>query len=570
MSAPLRALIVEDSEDDALLLIRELEKGGYEVTYERVETQTAMSAALDLHSWGIIFADYTMPEFSGTEALRVVQDKGLDVPFIFVSGTMGEDVAVSAMKTGAHDYIMKSNLKRLIPAVQRELREAKIRQDHRRAEETIYYLAYYDPLTSLPNRSLLLDRLQQAVLSGQRKNQPVAFMLLDIDRFSEINDTLGYHCGDRVLQQVGTLLKELLRKPDTVSRLEGDEFAVLLPTLEDTAHVDVVIQKILKALETPFMIEGLPISVEVSLGVAFSPDHGKDADTLMQHADVAMHTAKKTGSAYAVYTPEQYHYSPRRLVLMGELRGAIDGNQLLLHYQPKISLKTSSCIGLEALVRWQHPVHGFIPPDQFIGPSELTGLILPLTRWVFDAAQRQCLILEQEGKGVPVSINVSARSLFDRTLPDQLQALITAVGGTAGQIEFEITESAIMADPTHALEIILRLKEMGIRFAIDDFGMGYSSLSYLKRLPVEELKIDKSFILGMATDAQDAVIVRSTIDLAHNMGLEVVAEGVEDQETWNRLVVLGCDTAQGYFMSRPLPAKELIRWLNESPWGLKK
>lgn len=569
MGAPLRVLIVEDSEDDTALLLRELQRGGYDTIHERVDTPEAMNTALDRQNWDIVFGDYSMPHFNGIAALKLLRGRGFDMPFIFVSGTIGEDAAVAAMKNGAHDYIMKGNMKRLVPAVERELREAKMRQEHKQAEEMVQHMAYYDTLTGLPNRNMLYDRLLNAIRTDAAEGKPMALLLMDLDRFKEINNTLGHHRGDLVLQQVGLRLKRVLFEPDVVARLGGDEFAVLLPRLAVVEHINIVVQKILKALEAPFTIENIPIAVEASIGIALYPDHGGNPDSLLQRADVAMYAAKQTGSGYVIYDAKVDQHSPRRLALMGELRHAIDGNQLILHYQPKIDLRTNHVSGVEALIRWQHPQYGFIPPDQFIVPAEQTGLIEPLTQWVLNTALRQCKAWHQAGLSITVSVNLSARNLHHPQLPDQVTDLLQNYGIAASQLVVEITESAIMVDPVHAMETLKRLNKIGVRISIDDFGTGYSSLGYLKRLPVQEIKIDKSFVMDMGTDEDDTVLVISIINLAHNLGLKVVAEGVEKQEIWEQLAAFGCDAAQGYFWSRPLPPAELTRWLGESPYGLK-
>ncbi|HEY4485853.1 MAG TPA: EAL domain-containing protein [Nitrospiria bacterium] len=567
MAKPLRVLIVEDSENDADLLLRELRRGGYEPAHERVDTAEAMNASLNRQVWDIAFGDYSMPHFNGVAALKLLRGKGFDIPFIFVSGTIGEDTAVEAMKNGANDYIMKGNLKRLIPAVERELREAEMRRAHTEAEKIIQHMAYYDTLTGLPNRNMLYDRLLNTIRINTDADKPFALLLMDLDQFKEINDTLGHHRGDLLLQQVGLRLQAALRPSDTVARLGGDEFAVMLP-LSGSGDAELVAQKVMTALEPPFMIEGLPVAVEASIGIAIYPDHGANPDSLMQRADVAMYAAKKTGSGSIIYDAKHDRHSPRRLALMGELRQAIEQNQLFLHYQPKIDIKTRRVIGVEALARWKHSEHGFIPPDEFIPPAEQTGLIKPLTLWIFNKAQRQCLAWRREGRPLTMSVNLSARNLLDPHLPDQLAKLLQTSSGAPEGLELEITESAFMADPGRALESIIRLRTLGIRFSIDDFGIGYSSLAYLKKLPVDSIKIDKSFVINMAGNQNDAVIVRSTIDLAHNLGLKVIAEGVENQDIWDRLSALGCDEAQGYYMARPMPAEELTRWLDESPWGL--
>ena len=562
--------MIEDSEDDALLVVRELKRADYDPIIKRVETPAAMNKALTDQAWDIVLCDYEMPKFNASDALALIQKSGLDLPLIIVSGTVGEDLTVAAMKNGAQDYVLKNDLTRLVPAVEREIREVKVRREREQAERTIKYLAFYDPLTALPNRIQLLERLQTAIVDGRQGKHPVALLLVDLDRFKDINDTLGHHHGDILLYQVGSRLKRVLFEPDFVSRLGGDEFAVLLPRLAAAGHITTVIQKIMKALEAPFAIENLPIAVEASIGVALYPDHGADAEMLFQRADVAMYEAKRTGSGYAVYATELDRHSPRRLALMGALRQAIEQNQLRLHYQPKVSLTTGRTIGVEALVRWQHPEYGFISPDQFIGPAEQTGLIGPLTQWVLNTAMSDDQAWCRAGKPLAMSINLSARNLHDSRLPGQLAELMRACGGSPQRLELEITESAIMTDPVRAMEILLKVHETGVRFSIDDFGTGYSSLAYLKKLPVDAIKIDKAFVINMVKDPNDAVIVRSTVELGHNMGIKVGAEGVENKETYQRLVELGCDDAQGYYMGRPLPFDDLNRWLDESPWGIKR
>ena len=569
MSKRLRVLMVEDSENDALLLLRGLSRGGFEPEFERVETSEAMAAALTGRPWDIIISDYAMPHFSGLAALKVLKQSGLDLPFILVSGTIGEDVAVQAMKAGAQDYVMKGNLQRLTTAIERELREVEVRRERKQAEEWLKYLAQYDPLTDLPNRNLLYERLEQALVSHDHESKSVALMLMDLDHFKEINDTMGHQTGDLVLQEAGRRLQGTLRNEDTVARLGGDEFGVLLPGLDEESAT-LAAGKLVKTLEPPFVIGELTLDVPASIGIAFFPKHGTDKDTLFRRADVAMYLAKQSANSYAIYSPERDSYSPARLALIAELPRAIDKQQLFLAYQPKIDFVTGTIIGVEALSRWQHPKLGLIPPDQFIPMAERTGFIKLLTMWGLQTALSQADFWLQQGLGVPVSVNLSTRILHDGHFPDQVAQLLDSHGIGPAQLELEITESAIMADPAHALDILTRLSRMGVALSIDDFGTGYSSLAYLKKLPVNAVKIDKSFVLQLIKDQSDAQIVRSTIDLAHNLGLKVIAEGVENRETWDRLLAFGCDEAQGYYMSVPLPATEMTNWLCESVWGLVK
>jgi diguanylate cyclase (GGDEF)-like protein len=407
------------------------------------------------------------------------------------------------------------------------------------------------------------DRIGQAIRQADRELVPAALLLLDLDRFKEVNDTLGHHYGDQLLVQVGQRLQAALRESDTVARLGGDEFAVLLPRIATGEGAVAVASKLQDALQEPFPLDGLNLEVEASIGLAAYPEHGGDPDELLQHADIAMYVAKETHAGFVLFDPKHDQHSPRRLVLLGELRRAIDQQQLVLHYQPKIDAHSSQILGVEALVRWQHPDHGLIPPAEFIPLAERTGLIGPLTHYVLNAALRQCNAWRQAGDELAVAVNVSARRLLDLEFPDEIAGLLARWEVPARLLVVEITESTIMADPTHAIQILGRLNAMGVELSIDDFGTGYSSMAYLKSLPVHELNIDRSFVSKMTSNTSDAVIVRSTVDLGRNLGLRVVAEGVEDSVTLQELDALGCDAVQGYYISRPVPADGLIRWLEQ-------
>jgi diguanylate cyclase (GGDEF)-like protein len=432
------------------------------------------------------------------------------------------------------------------------------------------YQALHDDLTSLPNRVLLHDRVHQAILTGDREKALVAVMLMDLDRFKEVNDTLGHHAGDVLLKQIGPRLRSVLRESDTIARLGGDEFAVLLPNVADKSAAAQVADKIKRALDLPFEIQGLRLNIEASIGIAFSPEHGRDVETLMQRADVAMYVAKGTRSGYAIYTTEQDRHSPNRLALVGQIRTALDKEEIELYYQPKADLLTGDIKGVEALIRWHHPERGLMFPDEFIPMTENTGLIEPLTLYVLEAAIKQCRVWQEADLDMTMAVNISARSLLDSQLPDQIERLLRKWGLRPGSLRLELTESSIMEDPVRALGVLDRLSEKGIGIALDDFGTGYSSLSYLKRLPVNELKIDKSFVMNMTSDEDDAVIVRSTIELGRNLGLEVVAEGVESEDHWHHLAELGCDTAQGYYLSRPIAAGEFMQWLRQREKSLEQ
>ena len=445
---------------------------------------------------------------------------------------------------------------------------AIVRDITNRKEQTaaLRYQALHDALTDLPNRTLLSDRLGQAILTAQRQERMLALLIMDLNRFKEINDTLGHHIGDLVLQEVAKRMRAVLRESDTVARLGGDEFAVLLPEA-DSEKAAVAATKILKGLELPFTLEGRTLDIGASIGIALFPEHGQDGVSLMQHADVAMYAAKRGGRGYAQYEPLQDQHNLRHLALAGELRYAIEHDQLLLHYQPKIDLASGRVYSVEALVRWQHPLYGLMQPDEFIPLAEETGLIRALTVWVFGAAFSQCAEWQRSNVDISIAINLSVRNLQDPSLIEEIKRIVEACGTGEPRLNMEVTETSIMAEPQRSLAMLKSLASMGVRLAIDDFGTGYSSLAYLKQLPVNEIKIDKSFVIGMVHDEDSVVIVRSTIDLAHNLGLQVVAEGVEDMNAYNLLAGMGCDGAQGFYMSRPLPLDELAIWLKESPWG---
>jgi diguanylate cyclase (GGDEF)-like protein len=429
----------------------------------------------------------------------------------------------------------------------------------RRQMDEIEYRALYDALTGLPNRTLFRDRIEQAI-EAAGDGESVAVMLLDVDRFREINDALGHELGDLLLQGLAERLAGELQADELLARLGGDEFGILLPSAT-CAEATRTAARLHAALEEPFPLRGLPLEVAASIGVVGYPEHGDDVDALLQRADVAMYMAKDGHARTAVYDPELDTNDALRLVLAGELRRAIEAGELLVYFQPKAELATGEIVGAEALVRWQHPERGFIPPNDFIPIAERTGLIKPLSRYVLAAAVRQCQAWNEAGLELHVAVNLTIPDLLDLDVPDHISALLAETGVRPEQLELEITETTILADPVHVRQVLMRLHELGLRIAIDDFGTGYSSLAYLKRLPVQAIKIDRSFVMGMCEDASDATIVRSTIDLARNLGLEVVAEGVETNEIWDALRALNCSLAQGYLIGRPAPAAELVELL---------
>lgn len=423
--------------------------------------------------------------------------------------------------------------------------------------------AFHDVLTSLPNRALFLDRLSQAIAHSIRSNIPFAIVLLDLDRFKEVNDTLGHNVGDQLLQDVSDRLGKAVRDADTVARLGGDEFVIILEHI-DLERVPDLAEKLLKVLERPFKLADQVVDVSASFGIAFFPDHGDDSVTLLQKADVAMYAAKRSHQGYAIYSGEQEQSNRSNLTFKSELLLAIQRDELVLHFQPKIDIRTNKLVSVEALVRWQHPERGFLSPDMFIPLAEQTGLINQLTFWVLKKALLQCAEINKAGGNISVAVNLSARSLNDIRLPGEVARMLGEAGIDHCLLILEITESAVMSDTGEVLDVLQILDKMGVSLALDDFGTGYSSLAYLTALPVDEIKIDKSFVLEMGRDPQAAVIVRSTIEMGHNLGKKIVAEGVETLEMWNQLSVWGCDTAQGFYMSKPLPGDKLMLWIKES------
>jgi len=682
-STSLAVLFIEDSEDDMLLLVAELERGGFRVQHACVQSELEMGKALEQRAWDIVISDYRMPGFSGLRALQILNRHGVDLPFIIVSGNIGEDTAVAAMKAGAHDYLIKGKLARLVPAVQRELREAALRREHRlaeaalrnseelfrqlagnipevfwimdvgqetliyvspayekiwgrgsdalyvdpqtwssyvhpadrarvsaarkkavfgsyneefrilwpdgsirwlyerafpvrdgdgdvvriagitedvserkRAEERLTYLAQYDHLSGLPNRALFLDRLGQAQAQAQREGWVTAVMLIDLDRFKLINDTLGHAAGDKLVIAVAQRLAKAIRSGDTVSRLGGDEFALILQNLSKPRDAATVGQKVLETLAIPFEVEAHEIFVTASIGITLYPSDGENAEELLKNADSAMYRAKHQGrNNFQFYTAEMNARSGEILQLENNLRRALERREFMLYFQPKADLCSGQLVGFEALLRWQHAELGMVSPVKFIPLMEETGLIVATGEWVLQAACNQLRAWRESGVPLlPISVNVSGRQFQERDMVRSIIGIIRTSGVDPRLLELEITESSLMSNPDEAIEILQELKSFGVRISVDDFGTGYSSLAYLKRFPIDALKIDRSFVQDITRDRDDAAIVIAVVSLAHSLGLTVVAEGVETEEQLSFLITNGCDQMQGFLLAAPLPA----------------
>lgn len=690
-SSELRVLLLEDTPADAELAERELRKAGIGFAALRVETREAFLAAIADFRPDIILGDYKLPDFDGLSALALLREKSPEVPFVFVSGTMGEELAIETLHQGAADYVLKAHLAKLAPAVIRALKVAEDRRLRRLAEEALFnsrqmlrtvldtipqrvfwkdrnsvylgcnkslaedcgfadpadvvgktdfdlatatmaehariddrqvletgqpqlnceelrsrpdgsngwlltsrvpvldkdgeviailgtyediterkaseertrFLAYHDDLTELPNRMLAYDRLQQAISHADREQTEVALLFLDVDNFKTINDSLGHSLGDKLLKAIAARLGECVRDTDTVSRHGGDEFLIILPSIANSDATVPFLTKLLERVQHPFEVDGHELITSISIGVALFPGDGRNFESLMKKADTAMYRAKEMGrNTYSFFDKQMNDDAIEHLHMRNGLNRAVERGEFVLHYQPQIDLVSGAMVGVEALIRWKHPQLGMVPPVRFIPVAEESGLIVSIGEWVVREACRQAA--EWQSQGLPrfvVAVNLSAvqfkRGDVERTVVGALQES----GLDPSLLELELTESILIRDTERVLATVTRLKALGITLSIDDFGTGYSSLSYLKRFNVDKLKIDRSFIRDLATDRDDAAIVRAVIQMARSLGLRTIAEGVEDEALLNLLRIYHCDEAQGYHFARPMPAAELTAFV---------
>jgi diguanylate cyclase (GGDEF)-like protein len=486
----------------------------------------------------------------------------LYVPYRPIAGLIATDTRWLYLIILGFLLLLWLALSRMVLGASRRLRrDAEDLRAHAEANE---YLALHDPLTDLPNRILFRDRVDQATIRARREGTQVAVMIMDLDRFKEINDALGHDRGDLILAEIAPRVRDVLRAVDTVGRLGGDEFGILLGGLHSAEEAGAVAKKIGAVLERPFGLDDMELEVGASIGVALFPAHGDDPDALMRRAEIAMYVAKASRSGFEIYSPDQHHFTKDRLALFADLRRAIEAGDLSVHYQPKVGVPGGEVVGVEALARWQHPEQGSVPPDVFVPLAEQTGLVRRLTASVLDSALTQCRSWADRGLDLPVAVNLSVRDLLDPGLPTQVTEMLDRHGLEPRRLQLEITESSIMDQPARALDVLNALADLGIELAIDDFGTGYSSLAYLQRLPVLQLKIDRSFVTHLSENDSDAAIVRSTIDLGHSLALTVVAEGVEDERSMDLLASAGCDLAQGYHVARPMPGDQIEGWIASS------
>lgn len=701
MGEPLNVLIVEDSEDDALLLLRQVRKGGFDPVHLRVQTAVDMAAALHREKWDMVLSDYNMPGFDGLAALALLRDADPDIPYIGISGAIGEESAVELLKAGAGDFIKKGNWARLVPAMRRELRDAKVRRERKRAqraleeaearyrslfenavegifvataegrfvsmnpamarihgydtplemvegvkdvthemcvnppryeeflrqltshgsvtgfeiqflrkdkteiwaslharpvlddegrmilvegmledisqrkraEQQLLHNAFYDALTGLPNRALFQDRLERALERSRRRREKYLFavLFLDIDAFKTVNESLGHSAGDELLADLSRRLRSRVRTLDTVARFGGDEFAVLLeelPTYKKAVHITRYLHE---ELAQPYMVAEREVFTTVSIGVVLGRPEYASPDEILRDADTAMYRAKANGrNRSKIFTTRMRSQAVHRLEVESDLRNAVRREEFRVHYQPIVSLPGNQVMGFEALVRWQHPTRGLVGPDAFIPLAEETGLIVPIGLWVLRTACAQTKIWQDhfgEGSIACISVNLSAKQLDQSDLVEQVKAVLEDTGLDPRCLKLEITESVLMDNPQVVIGKLERLKALGVKLAIDDFGTGYSSLAYLHQFPIDTLKIDRSFISGIQCLGKESEIVRTIVSLAHGMGMDVVAEGVETSEQIGRLTGLKCEFGQGFIFSRPVSAAESKIFIELAPMG---
>jgi len=553
-------------------LERELRLGGYLPALHRIDSAIQLDTALKKTDWDVIITDHNLPGFSSESALRMVHEAELDIPIIIVSGSIGEEAAVRAMKAGASDYIMKDNMARLLPAIERELRDAEVRRRQRESEKTIRHLAFYDPLTQLPNRRLLMDRLEHALLSSARSKHYGALLYLDMDHFKNLNDTKGHHYGDILLKQVAMQLKSCVRDEDTVARLGGDEFVVMLEDLGlDADHAaiqaKVIGDKIVATLNQPCLLNNYEHYSSCSIGVALFHGDINQLDHLLTQADTSMYEAKKAGrNTLRFFDPTMQKTLEERVDMENALRQAISKQQFQLFYQIQVDTQGYP-LGAEALIRWRHDSMGMIPPSDFIPLAEETNQIETIGQWVLETA---CLQVKAWAdcpfrQHLTIAVNVSAQQFKQHNFVDIVQKTAERIGIDPAKLKLELTESMVLINVEDAITKMKRLRALGFYLSLDDFGTGYSSLSYLKRLPFNQIKIDRSFIVSATFDSNDAFLVHIVISMGQKFGMDVVAEGVETQEQFELLEILDCKAFQGYLFGKPMPIEDFETFLLSLP-----
>jgi len=558
-----RILIVDDSEDDAFLLSERLARAIPQCECTRVDSAESLRMALKGEDWDMVISDHAMPGFNSSEALQILKESGRETPVIIYSGQLDQSIGVSAMARGARDFVPKNSPERLIPAMQRELENARLRREKARADLSIVRLARYDGLTGLPNRAQFCDEVAAHLNAVNGMSARGALFYVDLDRFMRINDSFGYPTGDALIQQIAARLRGCLARSDMVSRLGQDEFAVFSPAVTDANAATALAERILQRFAPAIVQNDQEFFVTASIGASVHPQHGEDENTLLKNAESAMFAVKRQGrNGFRLYQHELNNLSIKRLKMENDLRHAIERGQLHLVYQPILDMATNRIVSTEALIRWRHPELGMVPPDQFIPLADETGLIYDIGEWVARSACRQIGLWQKHGfTDLCVAVNVSAQQFRQEHLVERMRTILDEAGVDAHRLELEITETVAMQDAESTTETLRQLKAMGVGISIDDFGTGYSSLSYLKRFPIDTLKIDRSFVRDISVDADDAAIVEAVASLARTLKLRVLAEGVETREQFEYLALHGCDRMQGFYLSKPLEAADFSAFM---------
>jgi len=557
MSAPLRLLILEDCAADADLMVEMLLSAGFDPTWKRADNELDYLASLDPYP-DLILSDFSMPQFDARRALHLMKERGLDIPFIVVSGCIGEEVAVQCMKDGASDYLLKDRLARLAPAVTHALERKRLQAEKKAVEERLFHETFHDALTGLPNRALFLERLERSLLRSKRDQAYVfAVVLLKLEGVAAINESLGPSTSDQLLIGVSQRLTRNVRSLDSVARLAGDEFLILLDNLKTATNSSRVATRIQTEVALPFILGGHEVFLSAGLGITASPTGYNSPEDMLRDAGAALYRATSLGKgSFVMFDTTMHAHAMARLKLEADLRRALEREEFKLHYQPIVSLETGRIVGFEALLRWQHPERGLVSPSDYIHVAEDTGLILPIGRWVILEACRQLHSWKTRhaaAASLTISVNLSGRQFNDRDLLPFIEQILRDTNLAEDTLQLEVTESVMMENIESSAGLLRKLRSHHIRICIDDFGTGYSSLSYLQRLPIDYLKIDQSFVARMGDDPKSLEIIHTIISLAQTLGTKVIAEGAETAEQVARLKAWKCQYGQGYYFSTPLP-----------------